>query len=145
MSTIDPEFEKKLQASGLRLTKPRLKILEALSQHNRPVGAYQLRDLITSQGNDVNIVSIYRNIAAFQELGIVHYIPSQNGYLLCSANCHDDLQTEHLVCNSCGDVTEIPLPDCATNDLREQANLKGFALSRIRVEVEGTCASCQTK
>lgn len=144
MLTVDiAEFRKRIQDSGLRLTKPRIRILDALASLRRPVGAYELHDAMTSLGEKVNIVSIYRTLSAFQELGIVHYVPSQQGYMVCTSDCKDDLQTEHLVCDQCGDVSELPIPECATNDLREQAGAKGFTPTKIRVEVGGICGNCQ--
>jgi Fur family transcriptional regulator, zinc uptake regulator len=137
------DFTERIKESGLRLTQPRIKILEALGAVDRPIGVYQLHDKMTESKVNVNIVSIYRTLAAFQELGIVHYIPSQQGYLLCEAECKNDQQTEHLVCDQCGNVNELPIPSCATNDLKEQADSRGFRTTKIRVEVSGICLECQ--
>ncbi|MFM9872568.1 MAG: Fur family transcriptional regulator [Fimbriimonadaceae bacterium] len=140
---MDNEFIDRIKESGLRLTQPRIKILEAMKANDRPIGVYQLHDQMKATKLKVNIVSIYRTLAAFQELGIVHYIPSQQGYLLCEAECKNDQQTEHLVCDQCGNVNELPIPDCATNDLKEQADSRGFKTTKIRVEVSGICLQCQ--
>jgi len=137
------ELTNRLQNHGLRLTKPRSLILEALISTEKPISAYRLQDEMTANGMKVHIVSVYRTLAVLQELGIIHYIPSQQGYLLCTESCESDRQTEHLVCDTCGLVTEIPMPSCATNDLLEQAQSHGFRMSKIRVEVEGTCNNCQ--
>lgn len=144
MESIDvAEFRRRIQDSGLRLTQPRLRILDALTAMGRPVGAYDLHAEMTAAGQKVNIVSIYRTLSAFQELGIIHYIPSQQGYLVCTSDCKDDLQTEHLVCEQCGDVSELPIPECATKDLRQQADSQGFRPNKIRVELGGVCGKCQ--
>lgn len=140
---MNNQFTNRIKESGLRLTQPRTKILEALAQVERPIGVYQLHDQMKEAKVKVNIVSIYRTLAAFQELGIVHYIPSQQGYMLCEAECCDDQQTEHLVCDQCGNVNELPIPQCATNDLKEQADARGFRTTKIRVEVSGICLNCQ--
>jgi Fe2+ or Zn2+ uptake regulation protein len=141
---MNHDFIDRIKASGLRLTQPRIDIINALKLIDRPIGVYQLHEKMTSSGSKVNVVSIYRTLAAFQELGIVHYIPSQQGFMLCTATCKDDQQTEHLVCDECGSVTELPMPMCATNDLQEQADARGFHTRRIRVEVAGTCQDCTT-
>ncbi len=137
------DLTQRLQDHGLRLTKPRSLILKALLATEKPISAYRLQEDMTAKGMKVHIVSVYRTLAALQELGIIHYIPSQQGYMICTESCESDRQTEHLVCDSCGLVTEIPMPTCATNDLLEQATSHGFRMNKIRVEVEGTCRHCQ--
>lgn len=136
-------LEARLKQHGLRVTQPRVQILAALDKCDRPVNAYRLRDAMANDGRPMNIVSIYRALAVFQEIGLIHYIPSQQGYQLCTESCQNDQETEHLVCGSCGEVTEMPLPECAADDLRDQAVRQGFELKRVRVEIEGRCAKCR--
>jgi len=134
-----------LKEAGMRITGPRIQILEALAATNRPLNAYALHAQIKAAGGAVDVVSVYRTLSVLSELGLVHFIPSADGFLPCTGVCEHDNQTEHLVCDDCGSVTEISIPACTTKDLEEQLQESGFQAREVRIEVLGTCNKCQAK
>ena len=68
----------RLKAAGLRITQPRIAILEALIRRESPVSIEQLhQDLSSTKGCD--LVTVYRCLAAFENLDIVRRSFFHNG------------------------------------------------------------------
>ena len=66
-----------LKAAGLRITQPRIAILQALLNRAKPASIEQIHvDLATSS---CDLVTVYRCLAAFEDLGIVRRCYFQNG------------------------------------------------------------------
>lgn len=67
----------KLKAAGLRHTQPRLAIFRTLSEFNEPVTIEQIFHSIKNKSCD--LVTVYRSLALFEELGLVQRSFSKNG------------------------------------------------------------------
>lgn len=67
----------KLKAAGLRHTQPRLAIYRTLSEFNEPVTIEQIFHSIKNKSCD--LVTVYRSLALFEELGLVQRSFSKNG------------------------------------------------------------------
>lgn len=70
-------FLNRLRAAGLRSTQPRLAIFTALEQFQEPVSIEQIYRSIKSRSCD--LVTVYRSLALFEELGLVTRTFSNNG------------------------------------------------------------------
>ena len=89
-------FEELLDKHHLKKTSPRLKVLSVLSA----------KDVATSQPDletvmvDIDRVTLYRILNAFEEKGIIHKVFDLNGtanYAVCSSNCEENHHhDEHL-------------------------------------------------
>ena len=86
-----------LKNVGLRVTSPRLKILEVFeSSDNHHLSAEDIYKLLISQSIEVGIATIYRVLTQFEEAGIVNKLNFDNGqsvFELSNVDHHD-----HLVC-----------------------------------------------
>jgi len=126
--------------AGARLTAVRRQILEAVWQSHRPVGAYDLIDLLRPTMGTLAPPTIYRALKFLLEAGLVHRIESLNAYIGCEApeRAHDG---HFLICERCGTAAEVAAPaiDAAITD---QATHHGFRVGRRTVEVAGLCAAC---
>ena len=137
------QAQQNLLEAGLRLTSPRRRVIAALARSTKPVNAYAIHRQIVAEGGSVDVVSVYRTLQILLELGLVHFVPASDGFLPCHLGCDHGTGTEHLVCESCGSVEEVPIPDCAVSDLTAQLRSHGFESRRMTVQVEGTCQNCQ--
>lgn len=137
------QAQQSLTKAGLRLTNPRKAVIAALSNAQRPLNAYAIHRQIVGEGGTVDVVSVYRTLEVLNELGLVHFVPASDGFLPCHLGCDHGTGIEHLVCDTCGSVEEVELPDCATGDIRDQLKSHGFVSRRVTVQVEGTCKQCQ--
>lgn len=72
MEWQDEHVHAALQASGLRATASRLRILYALAHHEDPVTAQALHAELRAGGSPVGLTTVYRALAALLLVGEVH-------------------------------------------------------------------------
>lgn len=124
------------------LTPARRRALEALERANRPVGAYELADLMAdASGKRPAPVSVYRALAFLLDNGLAHRLESKNAFVVCGHAHAAGEPIVFLICEACGDVAEATSPDLA----RDLAALTAAADFRARtrvVEIAGRCARC---
>lgn len=130
----------RLKSAGLRITQPRVAILEALIRRNAPASIEQLHRDLASDACD--LVTVYRCLAVFEELGLVRRCFFHNGAGLYEINL-DDSHHYHIVCKSCGKVERIDasLTDTTERMLRE----RGYDQVTHLVEFFGVCPDCRKK
>ena len=103
----------RLKSAGLRITQPRLAILGVLSRHEQPTSIEQIHEEVGSANCD--LVTVYRCIAAFEEIGLVRRAFFHNGTALYEMNLGRPTRY-HVVCKATDQVMEL---DAATaEDLR---------------------------
>lgn len=75
----------RLKSSGLRVTTPRVALLQALAQTNQPI---TIEQLFAKAGTATcDLVTIYRSMAAFEKAGVVYRSGfSERGAVLYSAD-----------------------------------------------------------
>ena len=125
---------------GVRPTRQRLAVLEALAAETNDATAQQLHGRLQSRGERIGLATVYRTLALLSERGIVDALMHHAGeacYRLCGEGHH-----HHLVCDTCHRVIEVR--DCnLTPWLDDLAAEHGFTVSGHTVEVSGTCAACR--
>ncbi len=127
---------------GAQVTPLRQAVLRALWSADRPLGAYDLRDLIEKAfDRQIPAPSIYRTLDFLCEQGVAARIESRNAYVACTHPEHDHACV-FLVCEACGDATEIENPK-VEKLIGEDAKRLGFAVKHRVVEMSGLCAPCQ--
>lgn len=104
----------RLKSAGLRITQPRIAILEALIRRSLPASIEQIHQDLSSSACD--LVTVYRCLAAFEELGLVRRCFFHNGTSLYQINLAGET-TYHLVNKSDDTVEELPADLAA--ELRE--------------------------
>jgi Fur family ferric uptake transcriptional regulator len=94
----------KLRSAGLRITQPRLAILAVLSNRAQPTSIEQLHADVGT--NNCDLVTVYRCMAAFEEIGLVRRAFFHNGTALYEMNLGQPTRY-HVVCKSTNRVEEI--------------------------------------
>jgi Fur family zinc uptake transcriptional regulator len=126
---------------GQRFTPIRRKVLEALLSSHRPLGAYDVIEVLARDHTRPAPITVYRALDFLIEQGLVHRIVSRNAFLACAHN-HEELATvAFLICERCSAVGEIPAAALA-QPLIDGARDDGFAPKFTVVEITGTCAHC---
>src|SRR3712207_3659244 len=95
---------------GARLTPIRRKVLKVLLGTRKPLGAYDLADMLVSQGRRMAPITVYRALDFLIEQGLAHRLASRNAYI-ASTGSHGT--AAFLICEACGEATEIACPDVA--------------------------------
>jgi Fur family transcriptional regulator, ferric uptake regulator len=94
----------KLKSAGLRITQPRLAILAALAKRAQPTSIEQLHSDVGT--NNCDLVTVYRCMAAFEDIGLVRRAFFHNGTALYEMNLGQPTRY-HVVCKSTNRVDEI--------------------------------------
>jgi Fur family transcriptional regulator, ferric uptake regulator len=128
-----------LLSRGIRATRQRLKVLEALSQEPNDATAQDIHESLRGRGAAVGLATVYRTLALLSERGVVDALmhrPGEICYRLCGEGHH-----HHLTCSECHQVVE--LGECELEPWLERlGGAHGFTVTGHAVEVTGICAAC---
>lgn len=94
----------RLKSAGLRITQPRLAILEVLSRHDEPTSIEQIHAEVGAANCD--LVTVYRCMAAFEEIGLVRRAFFHNGTALYEMTLGRPARY-HVVCKATNRVIEL--------------------------------------
>lgn len=143
--TFVAHVQQVLRQSNLKVTSPRILVAGCLSAAIRPIGAYAIHQHILEKGGKIDVVTVYRTLEIFQELGLIHYIHQAGGFAPCDTIHGHSGHTEHAICESCGKVMELTVPLCASDDFLKQLDEIEFSLSEVKIELLGICKACMAK
>ena len=127
---------------GERLTAMRRHVLEVLSASHKPLGAYEIIDLVAARGPRPAPITIYRALDFLTAQGLVHRIESRNAFLACINNHASDAPVVFLLCEKCGAVGEAA-SGAVAESLNAAAKSAGFTPKSPVIEITGVCAHCQ--
>jgi|SRR6478736_1121439 len=128
----------RIRTASMRVTKPRVALVEALLTQAGPVSIERLHQVVGIKACD--LVTIYRCLAAFEDLGIVRRSYLHNGTCLYELTSGTD-RHYHIVCKTCGRTD--PVDFTFTNDTEQKLQDKGYARISHVVEFFGVCPACQ--
>lgn len=100
------EQNKELKKAGLKITLPRLKILEILqAPANQHISAEDVYKILIHHGEEIGLATVYRVLNQFDDAGILnrHHFEGGKSVFEISHKDHHD----HLVCLNCGKVIEF--------------------------------------
>ena len=124
---------------AIRHSKKREAILAALRGTTRHPSAEWLYRQLKPQHPDLSLGTVYRNLAFFQERGLVQSVGVVQGQERFDAIVAPHT---HFVCVCCGTVLDLPdiRPDSA---LEQSVSAQyGFAVQRCELTYYGLCPSC---
>ncbi len=132
-----------LRDAGLKVTVPRVKILELLETSvRRHMSAEDVYRALLNQGEDVGLATVYRVLTQFEAAGMVerHHFEGGHSVFELKDNTHHD----HIVCTGCGKVVEFE--DAVIEERQRQvAESLGFRLTEHSLNLYGMCEDCQKK
>lgn len=132
-----------LRRAGLKVTLPRIKILELLenAEHHH-MSAEDVYRALAEQGEDVGLATVYRVLTQFEQAGIVERHNFENN--LSVFEMVQDEPHNHIVCDVCGKIVEFR-NKVIEEEQRRVASENGFKLSGHSLVLYGVCDSpdCQ--
>lgn len=130
------------EQKGQRFTSLRQAVLELVWSCHKPLGAYEIIDLLSHrEGRRIMPPTVYRTLDFLVELGLVHKISSINAFIGCP---FPERRHSHifLLCRECSCTLE-----CSTEKLsdpiQQLAIDHGFELEAQNIELSGLCPRCQ--
>lgn len=132
-----------LRAADLRVTRPRVAVLEAVHSHPH-ADTDTLLGAVRLSLPEVSRQAVYDVLAALTAAGIVRRIQPSGSVARYESRVGDN--HHHVVCRSCGVISDI---DCSVGDAPcltpangENAALDGFILDEAEVIYWGRCPNC---
>lgn len=105
----------RLKAAGLRITQPRIAIIDALIKRGQPTTIEQIHEDLADGSCD--LVTVYRCLSAFEDIGLVRRSFYHNGTSLYALSL-DEVHPYYAICKETNRVEAID--PATTAELRRQ-------------------------
>jgi Fur family zinc uptake transcriptional regulator len=128
---------------GQRLTETRRKVLAALLDSHKPLGAYEIIERLAPRGARLAPITAYRALDFLRDNGLVHRIESRNAFIACVHDHADGEFVVFLICERCGAVGEASSAG-VTTALASAARAVGFSARSPVIEISGICTHCRS-
>ncbi|MFI4869789.1 MAG: ferric iron uptake transcriptional regulator [Steroidobacterales bacterium] len=128
---------KDLRKAGLKVTLPRLKILEILEHSNtRHMSAEEIYKKLLDSSEDIGLATVYRVLTQFEGAGLVrrHHFEDGMAVFEIDHGTHHD----HIVCMDCGTVEEFVDPDIEARQ-NQIAKRLGYLIEEHSMVLYGRC------
>lgn len=100
------EQRQELRKAGLKITLPRLKILEILeNDSNRHLSAEDIYKDLLDSGEEIGLATVYRVLTQFEAAGLVTRHNFEGGHSVFELD--DGEHHDHMVCVETGEVIEF--------------------------------------
>ena len=132
-----------LRDAGLKITLPRLKILQILEQSDvHHLSAEDVYKQLIQNDEEIGLATVYRVLTQFEEAGLVirHHFEGGHSVFEMATDEHHD----HIVCVKCGAVEEFTDEEIEKRQ-RAVADRLGFELTDHKLNMYGLCPNCQQK
>jgi Fe2+ or Zn2+ uptake regulation protein len=132
--------EAALRRRGGRITRARRALLELIERSARPLGPRDLQSRLASEGVRMDRVSVYRNLSALLELGLLHRVVGSSAVRPCAESeerCH-----HAIVCSQCGSAREFH-SRALERALGEVRRATRYRVQGHVLELRGLCERCQ--
>lgn len=127
-----------LRDAGLRATRQRTTVLDALRGRVQAVTAQDLHAELRAGGEPVGLTTVYRTLSSLVDAGLLDTFlrDGEQAFRLCSDDHH-----HHLICEACNRVEEITA-DEVERWVDGVASRRGFRVTGHRADIFGVCADC---
>ncbi|MCS6946564.1 MAG: ferric iron uptake transcriptional regulator [Steroidobacteraceae bacterium] len=128
---------KDLRKAGLKVTTPRLRILELLERNpTRHLSAEAIHRALVETNEDVGLATVYRVLTQFEAAGLVcrHHFADGMAVFELNQGAHHD----HIVCVECGHVEEFVDADIEARQ-NAAAERLGFTIRDHSLILYGQC------
>ena len=139
MGITRDEARQLLRESRLRVTGPRLAVLEVLAAADKPLSYGEV--LKRMEDMDWDPATVYRNLVKLREAGLASVVSRASGsdrYVFAAGEGADH-HHPHFVCDDCGEVS------CLPTTLTASMVMDGpwaASIQRAAVQFRGECPEC---
>jgi len=136
-------LQEALREQGLRLTRQRRIVVEALDRAEGHLSARDLLRLARQADPTINRATVYRTLALLKSRGLIDELDLLH---LEGVGHFYERRVEgdhaHIGCPGCGRIVEMRT-ELAQDLARTVTERTGFAPTSIRIEVRALCPACQ--
>jgi Fur family ferric uptake transcriptional regulator len=133
-----PEAEQTLRAAGLRVTRPRIAVLNTVHEHPH-ADTNAIIEATRTQLGEVSHQAVYDVLQALTSAGLLRRIQPSGSVARYEARVADN--HHHIVCRACGAVADV---DCAVGSAPclTPSAAHGYAIDEAEVIYWGLCPTC---
>jgi len=138
--SFESRAEAALRRRGGRITPARRELLQVIAKAPRPMAPRELHRALLKRGVRVDRVSVYRNVAALLELGLLHRVVGSTAVRPCAEaeqRCH-----HAIVCAACGSAREFHSVALEKALLEVRRSTRYRVLGHV-IELCGLCQRCR--
>ncbi|HSA39898.1 Fur family transcriptional regulator [Mycolicibacterium fallax] len=134
------DYSDQLRAVDLRVTRPRLAVLEAVHDHAH-ADTETILAAVRERLPEVSRQAVYDVLSALNTAGLVRRIQPSGSLARYEARVGDN--HHHIVCRRCGVIADV---DCAVGEVPclTAVDHRGFAIDEAEVIYWGHCPACQS-
>lgn len=127
-----------LRKAGLKVTLPRMKILEILeTSDTRHMSAEDVYKVLLEGNEEIGLATVYRVLTQFEAAGLVTRHHFEGGHSVFEMN--EGHHHDHIVCNQCGKVVEF-FDETIERCQDKVAKKAGFSIRDHSLIIYGDCA-----
>lgn len=133
--------EELLRSRGLRVTRPRLAVLEVLSRGGH-LDVDEITRRVRQRIDSVSTQAVYDVLGALSRAGLARRIEPAGSPARYEARAGDN--HHHVVCRGCGEVADV---DCSVGSAPclDPRPAHGFQIDEAEVTFWGLCPDCQAR
>ncbi|KXK63316.1 Fur family transcriptional regulator [Micromonospora rosaria] len=130
-----------LRSRGLRVTRPRLAVLDVLASGGH-LEVDEITRRVRERLDSVSTQAVYDILGAFSRAGLSRRIEPAGSPARYEARVGDN--HHHVVCRGCGEIADV---DCATGSAPclDPSSSHGFEVDEAEVTFWGLCPGCQAR
>ena len=137
--------EQRLRAAGMRVTRPRIAVLEVLEEACHRRAHLPVSDIAVGARERLGVVStqaVYDCLDALGTAGLVRRVETAGSPARYESRIGDN--HHHLVCRGCGHTVDV---DCVVGaaPCLQPSDGHGFTLDEAEVVFWGFCPNCQQR
>jgi Fe2+ or Zn2+ uptake regulation protein len=131
--------EELLRNRGLRVTRPRLAVLEVLDAGGH-LDVEEIATRVRARLDSVSTQAVYDVLSALARAGLARRIEPAGSAALYENRAGDN--HHHVVCRGCGAISDV---DCVVGEAPclEPSASHGFVIDEAEVTFWGLCPACQ--
>jgi Fur family transcriptional regulator, stress-responsive regulator len=132
--------EELLRSRGLRVTRPRLAVLEVLTTSPGHLDVDEIAEKVRQRLDSVSTQAVYDVLSALSRAGLARRIEPAGSPARFEGRVGDN--HHHIVCRACGIIADV---DCAVGSAPclDPSNQHGFEVDEAEVTFWGLCPGCQ--
>lgn len=129
-----------LRRAGLRVTAPRLTVLQVLAETTGHPDADAIAEAARARLGALSTQAVYDVLHALRRTGLVRQIEPAGGPARFEARVGDN--HHHVVCRSCGAIADV---DCAVGlaPCLEPSTAHGYLIDEAEIVFWGFCPGCR--
>jgi Fe2+ or Zn2+ uptake regulation protein len=132
------ESERLLRGADLRVTRPRMAVLNAVQVHPH-ADTHSIIDAVREDLGEVSLQAVYDVLRALTDAGLLRRIQPPGSVARYESRVDDN--HHHIVCRNCGAIADVDCAAGATPCLTA-SNDHGFEIDEAEVVYWGRCPDC---